>query len=101
MVEFQPDTDNRATRVRVVVPDVVQSILQRTYEEQTVAEQPYESQADADELIRLCRIHADRLGLKLHADTAVRDGQRIVRLKMRDKRPYVKRSPFWQHRMSA
>lgn len=97
MIEFQPDTDNRTTRVRIVVPDVVTESLERTYATQTVWTLPYESESDAQELVHLCQVYVNRRGLKLHYD---RDAG-VLRIKMRDKRPYVKRSPVWQQQASA
>lgn len=99
MIAFQPDTDNRTTRVRVVVPPPVQEALERTYRDHTIAELPFEDQADADALVKLLRVHANRRRLKLHweyADAADDQGGRVLRFKMRAKRTYTKRSPRWQ-----
>ena len=98
MIAFQPDTDNRTTRVRVVVPAPVQEALESTYRDQTIATLPFEDQADADELVKLLRVHANRRGLKLHweyADLADDQGGRVLRFKMRAKRVYTKRSARW------
>lgn len=96
MIAFRPDTDNRTTRVRVVVPEAVQEALEATYRDQTVGELPYEAQADAEALVSLFRTHVNRRGLKLHWEYAQSDsGARILRFKMRDKRVYTKRSPHW------
>jgi hypothetical protein len=101
VISFRPDTDNRTTRVRVVVPDAVQEALETTYRDQTVGELPYVDQADADALVSLFRTHANRRGLKLHWEyAAAPDGGRLLRFKMRDKRVYTKRSPRW-HQASA
>jgi hypothetical protein len=102
MIAFQPDTDNRTTRVRVVVPAPVREALEHTYANDCVGVLPYEEKTDADELVRLCRIYAQRRGLKLHVEYATTDdGQNVLRLKMRKKRTYTKRSTHWQHRATA
>lgn len=99
MITFQPDQDNRTTRVRVVVPEQVQEALERTYRDTTVGELPYEDQGDADALLKLFRTHTNRRGLKLHWEYAEGPGgARVLRFKMRDKRPYTKRSPIWDQR---
>jgi hypothetical protein len=101
VIAFRPDTDNRTTRVRVVVPDAVRDLLERTYEDQTVGELPYDNQADADELLRLFRVHSNRRNLRLHTEyTQDGEGRALLRFKMRDKRVYTKRSPRW-HQASA
>lgn len=101
MISFQPDTDNRTTRIRVVVPDAVQDALEATYRDQTVGELPYEDQDDADDLVRMFHTHVNRRGLKLHWEyTKDSEGRKLLRFKMRDKRVYTKRSPIW-NRASA
>lgn len=97
MIEFQPDTDNRTTRVRVVVPDVVRDALEKTYADQTVGQLPYESETDAQELVHLFQVYVNRRGLKLHCERGTGShGEKLLRFKMRDKRPYTKRSPKWE-----
>lgn len=91
MIAFKPDTDNRTTRVRIVVPTPIQEILERTYADQTVCELSVKDQADAEALVRLLQVHANRRGLRLHWEAR----EQAVSFKMRDKRPYVKRSPRW------
>jgi hypothetical protein len=97
VIAFKPDTDNRTTRVRIVVPAPVQDALERTYADQTVGELPFADQADAEALVHLFRVHVNRRGLKLHWEIV----GATLRFKMRDKRPYVKRSPRWDHQASA
>lgn len=98
MIEFQPDTDNRTTRVRIVIPDVVRDSLERTYADQTVGHLPYESEADAQELVHLFQVHANRRNLKLHCERGTGpQGEKRLYFKMRDKRPYTKRrADYWQ-----
>lgn len=78
-----------------MVPDAIQELLERTYRDQTVGELTYADQADADELLRLLRIHANRRNLKLHAETATSENGPLLRFKMRDKRVYTKRAACW------
>lgn len=96
MITFEPDTDNRTTRRRIVVPDQVKDVLERTLRDGTVGELPYEQQADADALVRLMTTHANRRNLRLHTECVTKDGTNVLRFKMRKRRVYTKRSPVWQ-----
>lgn len=95
MVEFVPEDQWRKRGAPpVAIPQEVKDWLDETYEQGTVLSLP--GRADDEntrDLVHLMTIYANRRKLKLYHQFAEdRDGDPIMRVKMRDKRPYTRPS---------
>jgi hypothetical protein len=91
-VEFKQDTAWRGPGApRVAIPEQVTAWMERTYRDNSLCELPAEEHhPETDELIRLLKIYATRMGKSVLIQFFVKDDTEHLRFKMRDKRPYTR-----------
>lgn len=98
MTGFKPETAWSAPVERrgappVPVPEELQVILEKTYANQTIFELEIPAPDDPGvvDLVRVARIYCERQGKKLRHQFDQRSGKTVVKIKMRDPRPYTPR----------